>query len=36
MLEWFSIQVLVNSEIFKLSFNLFPLHFKGLKVFVIN
>ena len=26
MLEWFSIQVLVNSEIFKLSLNLFLTH----------
>ena len=26
MLEWFSIQILVNSEIFKLSLNLFLTH----------
>ena len=29
MLEWFSIQILVNSEIFKLSLNLFLTHLMG-------
>ena len=29
MLEWFSIQVLVNSEVFKLSLNISLMHFRA-------
>ena len=29
MLEWFSVQLLVNSEIFKLSLNLSPMHLRA-------